>query len=119
MITDALIKKLDLRETQDTLGLSRLYNLRIFTWPDMSDAVHTTYFMECEIDGTPAKDKGTVILLRGPRKFKWCRVANELLNDSDQDQIMKIMQHMLSKSPDLPHYARTSHVIKPNQKPKE
>ena len=118
MITDALIKKLSLRETTDTVGLSRLYKLRIFIWPDMSDAVHTTYFMECEIDGTPAKDDGTVIMVRGPRHYKWGRVANELLNDSDQDQIMKIMQHQLSKCPDLPHYARTSYVQKPKSHPK-
>lgn len=115
MISDAVIEKLSLQLTNDTVGLSRLYKCRIFIWQDLTDAVHTVYLMECELDGTPALDKGTVFVVRGPRHFKWCRITNELLGDLDADQIMKAMQHQMSKCPDLPHNAKLRRIINPNQ----
>lgn len=79
-LTDELIAKFNLKEnTRDTMGVSRLYKLRVFDWFEQFNVRYM--FLECTIQGLPIDGDQVMLMARGPRMFQSLMVTKELMTN--------------------------------------
>lgn len=116
MISEAVIKKLELRETSHTTGVSFLHKARIFFYPAASSRLVTCFLMECDPEGTPPTDNTIHIIARGPQFYKTGKVTNEMLEDLTAEKIKHVIADAVKDCKPRSHYFGRKNPIQQQQK---